>query len=96
VGGITLGIIIVGSVIVGGIESGIDWLGREIGNIFHMGKQRSRDKPETLTPEEEQALINKKAGRPYDRKAYNRAIKKQERNQKIEGDRNKEKRGRKN
>jgi hypothetical protein len=42
---------------------------------------------ETLTGEEE-AVRNKKAGKPYDKKAFNRARQKQIKNEKYEDQRN--------
>jgi len=60
-----------------------------------LSKQRSRDKPETLTQEEQAAVDAKAAGLPYDQKAYRRAMQKIKKNEKLAGDRNKEKRGRK-
>ncbi|MFE9788924.1 hypothetical protein [Nocardia salmonicida] len=48
-----------------------------------------------LSAEEQAAIDNKKAGRPYDQAAYNRAMQKIKQAEKYDGDRNKQKRGRK-
>ena len=45
-----------------------------------------------LSPEEQEALDNKDARRPYDKKAYNRARRKLNEGEKYRGDRNKQKR----
>ena len=48
-----------------------------------------------LSAEEEVAVDNKNAGKPYDKQAYNRAMQKIKQAEKFDGDRNKQKRGRK-
>lgn len=48
-----------------------------------------------LSAAEKAAVDNKKAGRPYDQAAYNRAMQKIKQAEKYDGDRNKQKRGRK-
>ncbi|MEU0871388.1 hypothetical protein [Nocardia brasiliensis] len=48
-----------------------------------------------LSAEEQAAIDNKNAGKPYDKQAYNRAMQKIKQAEKYEGDRNKQKRGRK-
>ena len=48
---------------------------------------------ETLTAEEEAALLAKAAGKPYDEGTYNRARQKQIKNEKFNKERNKRKRG---
>lgn len=63
------------------------------GLIVQMSKQPSKDQPKTLSPEEQKALDDKNGGRPYDPKAYNRAIAKQRYNEKMTQQRNKQKRG---
>ncbi|MFC9895262.1 hypothetical protein ACFVMC_16380 [Nocardia sp. NPDC127579] len=46
----------------------------------------------TLSAEEQAAVDNKNAGRPYDQKAYNRAMQKIKQAEKYDGCRNKQKR----
>jgi hypothetical protein len=46
---------------------------------------------ETLTGEEQEAVRNKEAGKPYDKKAFNRARQKQIKNEKYAGQRNRDK-----
>lgn len=48
-----------------------------------------------LSAAEQEAVDNKNAGRPYDRAAYNSAMQKIKQAEKYDGDRNKQKRGRK-
>ncbi|MEV6429131.1 hypothetical protein [Nocardia sp. NPDC051463] len=48
-----------------------------------------------LSAEEQAAVDNKNAGRPYDQAAYNRAMQKIKQAEKYDGERNKQKRGRK-
>ncbi|MEV5649769.1 hypothetical protein AB0L57_16110 [Nocardia sp. NPDC052254] len=48
-----------------------------------------------LSAEEQAAIDNKNAGRPYDPAAYKRAMQKIKQAEKYNGDRNKQKRGRK-
>jgi len=43
---------------------------------------------ETLTGEEQEAVRNKEAGKPYDKKAFNRARQKQIKNEKYNDQRN--------
>ena len=46
-----------------------------------------------LSAEEQTAVGNKNAGKPYDKSAYNRAMQKFKQAEKYDGDRNKQKRG---
>lgn len=59
------------------------------------GIMHAAPQPAQLSPEEQAAVDNKNAGRPYDEKAYNRAQNKIKQAEKYGGDRNKQKRGRK-
>ena len=53
-----------------------------------MGKEQ----PQKLSPEEQQAVENKKNGLPYDKKAYKSAEEKRKTNEKYDGERNQQKR----
>ncbi|MFC8044295.1 hypothetical protein [Nocardia sp. NPDC057353] len=57
--------------------------------------QQKAPKGAQLSAEEQAAIDNKAAGRPYDQAAYNRAMQKIKQAEKYEGERNKQKRGRK-
>ncbi|KAB2384587.1 WXG100-like domain-containing protein [Actinomadura montaniterrae] len=57
-------------------------LDREVGIM--QSKQRSRDTPQALSPEEQEAVNNKEAGLPYDQAAYKRAMRKKVFNEKME------------
>ncbi|WP_459547322.1 hypothetical protein [Nocardia sp. X0981] len=60
-----------------------------------VGIMHAAPQPAQLSAEEQAAVDNKNAGRPYDRDAYNRAQKKIQQAEKYNGDRNKQKRGKK-
>lgn len=60
-----------------------------------VGIMHAAPQPAQLSPEEQAAVDNKNAGRPYDVGDYNRAQKKIQQAEKYEGDRNKQKRGKK-
>jgi hypothetical protein len=47
--------------------------------------------PETLTQEEQKAVDDRAAGRPFDQAAYARAKRKLDKNEKLRGERNKRK-----
>ncbi|MEU2041243.1 hypothetical protein [Nocardia niwae] len=58
------------------------------------GVVKEAPSPAQLSPEEQEAVDNKNAGRPYDQAAYNRAMQKIKQAEKYNGDRNKQKRNR--
>lgn len=95
--GIIAGIISVGEGIVWlgkEIAAGVVAIGKEIGEILHLSKQQSRDKPKILSREEWEAIEahDAKPPRPYDQKIYNRARQKQLYNEKMAQRRNSQKR----
>ncbi|MGY1944898.1 hypothetical protein [Nocardia asiatica] len=59
-----------------------------------VGVVKEAPSPAQLSREEQEALDNKNAGRPYDQAAYNRAMQKIKQAEKYNGDRNKQKRNR--
>ncbi|EIV91908.1 hypothetical protein FraQA3DRAFT_1393 [Frankia sp. QA3] len=59
--------------------------------LIGIGYLMAGAQPETLTAEEEEAIRRKEAGEPYDRATYDRARRKQIKNEKYEGERNKRK-----
>jgi RHS repeat-associated protein len=50
-------------------------------------KQQKETQPETLSQEEQQALVDKAAGKPVDQKVWNRANQKNKKNEKLAGER---------
>ncbi|MEV0622516.1 hypothetical protein AB0I81_55010 [Nonomuraea sp. NPDC050404] len=59
------------------------------------GGRGRNDSNANLSPEEQAAKDAKESGQPYDRSIFNRAAAKERQAEKFEGDRNKQKRGRK-
>jgi hypothetical protein len=59
--------------------------------LIGIGYLMASAQPETLSAEEEEAIRRKEAGEPYDKDVYNRARRKQIKNEKYEGERNKRK-----
>ncbi|MEV6255248.1 hypothetical protein AB0L97_18530 [Nocardia sp. NPDC051911] len=68
------------------------WCGRRIADSRSISVSdviKEAPSPAQLSREEQEAIDNKNAGRPYDQAAYNRAMQKIKQAEKYNGDRNK-------